>query len=40
VIRVPGKVQADTGDIIHMTWEPGRTHWFELSTGHRVDSQA
>jgi sn-glycerol 3-phosphate transport system ATP-binding protein len=40
VIRVPGKVQADTGDIIHMTWEHGRTHWFELSTGHRVDSQA
>jgi sn-glycerol 3-phosphate transport system ATP-binding protein len=39
VVRAPGKVQAKTGDIIHMTWDPGQAHWFELSSGRRVIPQ-
>ncbi|WP_046861575.1 ABC transporter ATP-binding protein [Microvirga massiliensis] len=37
VIRVPGKVSANPGDIVHMVWDPNRTHWFELSSGNRVE---
>src|SRR5262249_18390668 len=37
MVRAAGRFQAAPGDILHLDWDPGATHWFELSSGRRVE---
>jgi sn-glycerol 3-phosphate transport system ATP-binding protein len=36
-VRVPGGVQADQGDTVHLAWDAGAAHWFDLATERRRD---
>ena len=40
IVRVGGRVQAAPGDVLHLGWEADATHWFELSSGRRVQPRA
>jgi sn-glycerol 3-phosphate transport system ATP-binding protein len=37
VVRLPGKVAASAGETIALAWDPAKVHWFDLSSGRRID---
>jgi sn-glycerol 3-phosphate transport system ATP-binding protein len=37
VVRLPGKVGAAAGETIKLAWDPAQVHWFDLSSGRRID---
>ena len=39
MVRVAGRFEAAAGDLLHLGWDPGATHWFDLASGRRVDSR-
>jgi sn-glycerol 3-phosphate transport system ATP-binding protein len=38
MVRVAGGFQAAPGDILHLGWDAGAAHWFDLSSGRRIES--
>jgi len=40
MIRAAGRFEAAAGDLLHLGWEASATHWFELSSGRRIDTPA
>ncbi len=36
-VRVGGHASAAAGDTVHIGWEPGAVHWFDLSSECRID---
>jgi sn-glycerol 3-phosphate transport system ATP-binding protein len=37
VVRLPGKVSAAAGETVRLAWDPATVHWFDLSSGRRID---
>jgi sn-glycerol 3-phosphate transport system ATP-binding protein len=37
MVRAPGRVSAGPGETIYLAWTAGDAHWFELSSGCRVE---
>jgi sn-glycerol 3-phosphate transport system ATP-binding protein len=37
IIRRPGRVSAQAGDVIGLSWDPRDLHWFDLSSDRRID---
>jgi sn-glycerol 3-phosphate transport system ATP-binding protein len=35
-VRIPGGVQANQGDTVHLAWDAGAAHWFDLATERRI----
>jgi sn-glycerol 3-phosphate transport system ATP-binding protein len=35
--RLNGRPPCRAGDRVHLTWEAEAAHWFDVSTGHRID---
>ena len=36
VVRAGGNTRVRPGDMIRLVWDPGATHWFDLSSGIRI----
>ncbi len=36
IVRLPGRAAVDVGGQIRLAWEPGRAHWFDLSSQRRI----
>jgi sn-glycerol 3-phosphate transport system ATP-binding protein len=36
-VRVNGRAGASAGDIVHIGWDAGAVHWFDLSSNRRID---
>jgi sn-glycerol 3-phosphate transport system ATP-binding protein len=37
MVRVPGRCAAAPGETVHLQWAPHETHWFDVSSGCRID---
>jgi sn-glycerol 3-phosphate transport system ATP-binding protein len=35
--RMPGRPPCRLGERVHLTWAPSSAHWFDASTGRRID---
>jgi sn-glycerol 3-phosphate transport system ATP-binding protein len=35
--RLNGRPPCRVGDSVHLTWPPEAVHWFDVSTGHRIE---
>jgi len=38
IVRIPGRLAAAPGALVHLDWTPGDTHWFDLSSECRIGS--
>jgi sn-glycerol 3-phosphate transport system ATP-binding protein len=39
MVRAAGRFQAAPGSVLHLDWDAAETHWFDLSSGRRVEFQ-
>ena len=37
IVRQPGRISAQQGETIAVTWTPAEAHWFDLSSERRID---
>jgi sn-glycerol 3-phosphate transport system ATP-binding protein len=37
MVRTAGRFDAAPGDVLHLGWQASGTHWFDLSSGRRVE---
>ena len=38
MVRVAGRFQAAPGDVLDLGWDASAAHWFDLSSGRRIES--
>jgi len=37
IVRLPGKPPVTSGEQVSIAWDAGATHWFDATSGQRID---